>query len=92
MKSSGKSPPTIYIMQASCFVGKPHCHFDRSVPKGREVEKSMQKQNPSRAGSRDFSTRPAEGGLDPVQGFALRLAQNDLDKSGNSFQQRITIT
>jgi len=27
------------------------------------VEKSIQKA--------DFSTRPAEGGLDPVQGFAL---------------------
>jgi hypothetical protein len=55
-------------------VEMPRCHFDRSPrfcfrrKHGGEVEKSIKKQNPSRAMSRDFSTR-------------LRLARNDILKS-----------
>jgi len=46
-----------------CFVEKTHRHFDRSSdPSGRSGEIYLRT---------DFSTRPAEGGLDPVQGFAL---------------------
>jgi D-alanyl-D-alanine carboxypeptidase/D-alanyl-D-alanine-endopeptidase (penicillin-binding protein 4) len=29
------------VQTRKCSEGKPHCHFDRSVPKGREVEKSI---------------------------------------------------